>query len=439
MLDIQFIRDNPQVVTEKARQKGYNVNVDRILALDKELRERIPLLDSLYHDRNEWASKFKTNKPTNEEVETGRKLKEKIQEIAQGNGIYEQDIDEVKKEYDTLLRSVPNMPVDDVPVGHSEADNIVTKQVGEPKAYGFTPKNHWELTSIQDLIDKPRAAKVAGSRFVYLKGDLVTMQFALVQLVMNRLSDSALIQQLIKDNQLNLSAKPFIPVLPPAIVNTKAYLVTTRLDAQETTYKLSDDEMWLNASAEHSLCNMYIDEILKLEDLPIRYLGYATSFRREAGSYGKDTEGIIRMHQFDKLEMEVFCTPESGLEEHKLLIAIEEYLMNLLQLPYRVLLKCTADIGKPNARGVDIEVWFPGQGKYRETHSADYMTDYQARSLRTRFRRSDKNVDLVHTNDATALAFPRLTAAIIENYQTEDGHIIIPEVLREFMGGRDEI
>jgi seryl-tRNA synthetase len=184
---------------------------------------------------------------------------------------------------------------------------------------------------------------------------------------------------------------------------------------------------------------MYMDEVIDEKLLPIRYVGYSTSFRREAGTYGKDTEGILRMHQFDKLELEVFSTPETGLDEHKLLVAIQEYLVQKLELPYEVLLKCTADIGKPNARGIDINTWFPGQGKYRETHTADYMTDYQARSTRTRVRKDTGEVVNLHTNDATAFALGRIMAAIIENNQTADGHIIIPEVLRKFMAGKEEI
>jgi seryl-tRNA synthetase len=183
---------------------------------------------------------------------------------------------------------------------------------------------------------------------------------------------------------------------------------------------------------------MYINEVIPEESLPIRYIGYATSFRREAGSYGKDTEGILRMHQFDKMEMEVFSTPETGLDEHKLLIAIDEYMVSQLGLPYHVLMKCTADIGKPNARGVDIETWMPGEGKYRETHTADYMTDYQARRMKTRLRRSDGSIEFVHTNDATAFALGRIMVAIMENRQTKDGHIIIPDVLLPFMMGKIE-
>jgi seryl-tRNA synthetase len=432
MLDIQFIRDNPERVIEKSKQKGYDAPVIELLKIDVSRRELQTKVELLRQKRNELAAEAKGHSPTPENVKTGKTYKQDLT-------VSEKELKSLDDKYGLLLKSIPNIPLDDVPVGASEAENKVTKKIGEPINYDFVPKNHWEIESAINLIDKSRAAKVAGSRFVYLKGDLVKLQFAIIQWTLEQLSDERFIEKIIRENGLDLVAKPFIPVLPPALVNTKAYEATTRLNAEETTYKLADDELWLNASAEHSLCNMYMDEIIPESELPIRYIGYATSFRREAGTYGKDTEGTIRMHQFDKLEMEVFSTPESGLDEHKLLIAIEEYLVATIGLPYQYLQKCTADIGKPNARGIDIEVWFPGQGKYRETHTADYMTDYQARSLRTRLRRADNNTEFIHTNDATAFAFPRFLAAIIENYQTHDGHIIIPEVLKPYMSGKTEI
>jgi seryl-tRNA synthetase len=256
---------------------------------------------------------------------------------------------------------------------------------------------------------------------------------------MQTLGDEKVLEKLIAENNLNVSAKPFTPVLPPAMLRTEPYTASARLNAEEVTYKLADDDLWLNASAEHTLCTMYWNEILPEEMLPIRYIGYSTSFRREAGTYGKDTEGIIRMHQFDKLEMEVFSLSETGLDEHLLQVAVQEYLVQQLDLPYQVLQKCTADIGKPNARGIDIETWFPGEGKYRETHTADFMTDYQARDLKIRTRRKDGKTELVHTNDATAFALGRIMAAIMENNQTADGHFAVPEVLREFMGGQSEV
>jgi seryl-tRNA synthetase len=256
---------------------------------------------------------------------------------------------------------------------------------------------------------------------------------------MQTLGDQRVIEKLVAENNLSISTKPFTPILPPAMLRTKPYVASARLDAEEVTYKIEQDDLWLNASAEHTLCTMYWNEILPEEMFPIRYIGYSTSFRREAGTYGKDVEGILRLHQFDKLEMEVFSTPETGLQEHKLQIAIQEYLLQQLGVPYRVLQKCTFDIGKPNASGYDMEAWLPGQGKYRETHTADYMTDYQARDLKIRIRRNNGQLQLVHTNDATAFALGRIMIAIMENFQQADGHIVVPEVLRPFMGGQAQI
>ncbi len=432
MLDIQFIRDNPELVKEKSAQKQVKVDIGQLLELDGQRRTRLTQIEALRQKRNEHAEKLKQGKPSESAIADGRAIKDELSKL-------EQDLELIDKKYWPLLKSVPNMPLEDVPVGKSEADNVVVKEVGTKREFDFEPKSHVELAAAKDLIDKERAAKVAGARFAYLKGGLVQLQFALVQWVLQSLSDETILEHIIEANKLELSAKPFVPVIPPALVRTEPYEATARLNAEETTYKLADDELWLNASAEHSLSNMYMDEILAEQDLPIRYIGYSTSFRREAGSYGKDLEGIMRLHQFDKLEMEVFSTAETGLQEHLFLIAIQEYLMQQLGLPYRVLNKCTVDIGGPNARGVDIEAWLPAQAAYRETHTADYMTDYQARRLKTRRRSADGTVELVHTNDATAIAMPRTLIAIMENYQTKDGHIMIPDVLKPYMGGRSEI
>lgn len=432
MLDIQFIRDNPELVKEKSQQKQVKVDIDQLLELDAQRRTRLTQIEGLRAKRNDHADKLKQGKPSEQAIATGRQIKEELSRL-------EKDLELIGQKYWPLLKQVPNLPLDDVPVGESEAENVVVKEVGTKREFDFEPKSHIELATAKDLIDKERAAKVSGARFAYLKGGLVQLQFALIQFVLDTLTNEQIIEQLIREHNLDIPAKPFVPVLPPALVRTEAYEATGRLNAEETTYKLADDELWLNASAEHSLANMYMDEILAESDLPIRYLGYSTSFRREAGSYGKDLEGIIRMHQFDKLEMEVFSTAGSGLAEHQLLIAIQEYLVQQLGLPYRVLNKCTADIGGPNAHGVDIEVWLPSQQAYRETHTADYMTDFQARSLQTRVRSNDGTVALVHTNDATAFALGRALVAIMENCQTKDGHIMIPDVLKPYMGGKTEL
>lgn len=429
MLDIQYIRDNPEVVAQKAKQKNVKVDIPKLIEVDAQRRQLLGDAELLRQLRNQQAASTKGQKPSPEQIEQGKVLKTKLAKI-------ETELEAVETKFNELYKKVPNVSLDTVPVGATEDDNVVVKTVGEPAKFSFKAKSDAELGSLHDTIDKERAAKVAGARFAYLKGDVVRLQFAIMQFVMDALGDEKLIARLVKENNLKVSSKPFTPVLPPAMVKTEPYEASARLDAEEVTYKLAQDDLWMNASAEHSLCTMYMNEILDEKDLPIRYLGYATSFRREAGSYGKDTEGIFRMHQFDKMEMEVFSTAETGLDEHKLLVAIQEYLVQQLELPYQLIQKCTADIGKPNAQGVDINTWMPAQQQYRETHTADYMTDYQARRLQTRVRRTSGAVELVHTNDATAFAMGRILKAIMENYQKDDGTIRVPKVLKPYIGGR---
>lgn len=434
MIDIQFIRENPELVAEKSKQKGYPVDIAKLLELDKQRRDLQTEIDQIRAQRNELAAAGKGNRPTPEQIEQGKQLKEKIAEL-------ETELTPIDSEFMAHLKKVPNMPLEDVPVGASEDENVIAKKVGTIRNFDFTPKTHWEIAEARDLIDKERATKVTGPRFAYIKGGLVRLQLAIEQFVIQTLSDEAVLQKLITENGLNIPAKAFTPVLPPAMIKTSVYDAMDRLEPRDDRYRVGedDDDLWLQGSAEHTLGSMYMDEIIPEEQLPIRYIGFLTSFRREAGTYGKDTEGIIRMHQFDKLEMEVFSTPETSLDEHKLLCAIQEYLVQQLELPYQVIQKCTFDIGKPDARGIDIETWMPGQGKYRETHTADYMTDYQARRLKTRVKCQDSSVQLIHTNDATAFALGRIMVAIMENYQTQNGTIIVPAVLRPFIGGLTEI
>jgi seryl-tRNA synthetase len=431
MLDIQFIRDNPGLVAEKSKQKGYEVDIEQLLGFDKKRRELLVQVEDLRRQRNELTAQSKGQKPSDEQVKAGRELKDKLADLEHKHGSIEQ-------EFQALLKTVPNMPVDDVPVGASENENVVVKQWGDKPEFDFKPKNHWQIGEAKGWIDKDRATRVAGSRFVYLKGDLVLLEFALWQFALSKLTDETVVKQIIADNNLKASTKPFTPVLPPAVAKKEVFEATGRLNKEEQTYKIEDEDLWLNASAEHTLAPMYLNEILDEKDFPLRYVGYTTAFRREAGTYGKDMEGILRLHQFNKLEMECFNLPEDSLQEHLLLVAIQEYLMQQLGLPYQVLNKCTADIGFPNARGVDIDVWLPGQGKYRETHTADYITDFQARGMKTRVRRKDGKVELAHTNDATAFS-QRPLIAIIENFQTKEGNVKVPKVLQPFMGGKTEI
>jgi seryl-tRNA synthetase len=433
MLDIQFIRDNPELVAEKSKQKGYEVDIPKLLETDKSRRELVQKIEDVRSKRNALAGGLKQAKPDQAQIDAGKKLKDELNKL-------EDSLKPIDEQYLELLKQVPNLPAHDVPVGASEADNRVAKEWGDKPKFNFKPKNHWELAEQRGLIDKARAAKVAGARFAYLKGDLVKLQFALIQFVIDTLTNQQKVKKIVQDFKLEgVSDKPFTPILPPLMIKTDVYDAMDRLEPRDDRYQITGEELWLQGSAEHTLGSMYLDEILPVEQFPIRYLGYATSFRKEAGTYGKDTEGIIRMHQFDKLEMESFTLPEDGLREHYFMIAIQEYLMQQLNLPYRVLQKCTADIGKPNARGIDLEVWLPGADVYKETHTADYMTDYQARRLRTRAQKTGEPPVLVHTNDATAFALGRTLVAIIENYQTKDDKINIPKVLQPYINGQTEI
>lgn len=429
MLDIRFVRENPEKVQKNADAKGYGISIAELLERDADRRHLQQRADELREKRNAFSTKMKGGRPSDDMIAEGKGIKEELATV-------EASLKEADDAYLTLLKKVPNMALADVPIGASEDENVVAKKVGEPTVFAFKPKNHAEIADVKGWLDKERAAKVAGSRFAYLKGDLVKLQFAIIQFVMDKLSDQTFIDEVIRENNLKVSNTPFIPVLPPFMLRTELYDAMDRLEPRDDRYKIEDEDLWLQGSAEHVLGSMHADEIFDEQQLPLRYIGYATSFRREAGTYGKDMEGMFRMHQFDKLEMESLGVAEAGLDEHLFMVAIQEKIMQLLELPYQVLLKCTADIGKPNARGIDIEAWMPGQDKYRETHTADYMTDYQARRLKTRVRREDGSLELIHTNDATALPLSRGPIAIIENHQQEDGSVRIPEALRPYLGGK---
>ncbi|MBL8159825.1 serine--tRNA ligase [Candidatus Saccharibacteria bacterium] len=429
MLDIRFIHDNATRVQEASEQKGYKVNIAELLSIDDSRRDLLASVESLRQKRNEIAGSMKGGKPSAELVEEGKRIKAEL-------ATQEEELRAIDEQFLKLLKQVPNMPMPDVPVGASEDENVVVKTVGDKPEFAFEPKSHWQLAEARDWIDKERAAKVAGARFAYVKGELALLWLAVVNFGVSVLTNEETLKKIIADAGIDVPSTPFRLVFPPAVAKTDVYEATGRLNKEEQTYKLADDDLWLNASAEHTLCAMYYKEILDEAQLPLRYVGYTTAFRREAGTYGKDTEGIFRLHQFDKLEMESFTTGDTSLQEHFLMIAIQEYLMSQLGLPYQVLNKCTADIGKPNARGVDIEVWLPSQGKYRETHTADLITDYQTRSLQTRVRRTGGEVELAHTNDATAFS-QRPLIGILENFQNEDGTVTVPEVLRPFLGGRE--
>ena len=432
MLDINYIRDNRQKVEDAIKNKGYTIDLDEILQLDDARKELSQKTDILRQERNQISSQMKNGQPDQALISRGKEIKQELSSL-------EEKLSSVESDFLAKLKTVPNVSCDDVPVGLSEDENEVAEVCGEPTKFNFEPKNHYEIGQARGWIDKERASKVTGARFAYIKGEMVSLQMAIVNFVMNSLSDEGVIKEICEANHLeHISTKPFTTVLPPLMLRTEMYDAMDRLEPRDDRYKIEGEELWLQGSAEHVLGSMHAGEIFAEQDLPVRYLGYATSFRQEAGTYGKDMEGIIRMHQFDKLEMESFSTKETSREEHELFVAIQRWLIEQLRLPYRVIRKCTFDIGKPDARGIDMEVWLPGQGKYRETHTADYMTDYQSRRLNTRVRRDETGeVELVHTNDATAFALGRIMIAVIENYQNEDMTVRVPEVLRKYLNGKE--
>ena len=433
MIDLHDLRTRPEAYQDAATNKGVKSDVLGFLKLDEERRELQQHVDAMRAEKNS-VSKAVPQMKGDEKAkaiadmkELGDKLKEK-----------EEKLTAIETEWNAAILTIPNLPLPEVPIGHSEDDNVVIREVGTKPSFGFEPKDHMALGTALDIIDVEQAAVVSGSRFAYLKGDAVRLQMAVIQHTFATLADEKLIAKLIKENDLKLAAKPFVPMLPPVIMRRDVMERMDRLQPEDQRYLLPEDGQALVGSAEHTMGPYYMEKTIPEEQLPIRYVGYSSAFRREAGTYGKDMGGILRVHQFDKLEMESFTTAETGAEEQKLIVALQEHLVQSLDVPYRVLQKCTYDIGKPNANGLDIECWVPSQKTYRETHTSDYMTDYQARRLGT-FYKGAEGKKLVHMNDATAFAVGRLLIAILENHQNEDGSVTIPEVLRPYMAGQKTI
>jgi len=414
MLDIKFIRQNPDIVKEGCRKKQVKVDIDRLLEVDKKRRETLQALEDMRAQKNKASKKISETKDEKEK----QKIILQMQELDKNSDRLNKNLKELDEEFSNLMLEVPNLPFEDVPVGKDESENVVLREVGERPKFAFKPKNYLELSERLDLIDVKRAAKVAGTRFGYIKREAVLLEFALVDLAFD-----------------TLTKEGFIPVLPPVMLKPEmargmGYL---EQDDKEEAYFLPQDDLYLVGTAEQSIGTMHANEIFNEKDLPRRYLGFSTCFRREAGSYGKDTKGIFRVHQFDKLEMFSFVKPEDSIKEHKFFLEMEEKLMQFLKIPYRVLNICTGDLGRPAAAKYDIEAWFPSQNQYRETHSTSNCTDFQARRLNIRYREKSGKLNFVHTVNGTAFAIGRTLIAIIENYQQKDGSIRIPEVLQKYL------
>jgi seryl-tRNA synthetase len=429
MLDIELIRKEPEKIKKGIATKnvGHEI-VDEFLKLDEEWRKETAALDALRAKQKKLSEGRK--------IEEAKKNKELIR-------LKSDSVAEVEKKREIALRRIPNPPFDEVPIGKSEKDNVVIREVGEKPKFDFKPRSYLELAEKLNLVDMERAAKTSGSRFGFLLGAAVRLEFALVQLAIKAATDRSLIAKLAKKNNLNIKDSLFVPVMPPVLINKKSMAGMGYLErGAEDVYYLPADDLYLVGTSEQSIGPMHQDEVFEEKDLPRRYLGFSTCFRREAGSYGKDTKGILRVHQFDKLEMFVFAAPEKSRAEHRLMLAIEEYLMQSLGLPYRVLNICTADLSSPAAAAFDIETWMPGQnegvGEYRETQSTSNTTDFQSRRLEIKYRPTEKRAAVkaryVHMLNGTAFAIGRTLIAIFENYQTKEGRIKIPKALQKYVG-----
>jgi len=413
MLDIKFIRENPEKVKQGAKNKGVDIDIDKLLELDAKRREAIAKSEQIKAEQNKLSASGE-GAPSPEIIEKAKALKEEFhtQEAA---------LKEVEAQYDVLMRQIPNPAFDDVPLGKDDSENIVREfgKIKEKPKFDFTPKEHWEIGENLDILDTERAGKVTGSRFYFLKRQGALLELSLINFAFEK-----------------LAKKGFIPVIPPVMVKPEmawamGYLEQTN---DEEAYHLEKDNLYLTATSEQTLGAMHAGETFEENALPLKYVGFSTCFRREAGSFGKDTKGMLRAHQFDKIEMFVFCKPEDAKKEHELLLTIEKELMDDLGLHYQVIDICTGDLGAPAAKKYDIETWMPGQNRYRETHSTSNCTDFQARRLNTRYKDSKTNkLEFVHTLNGTAFSM-RPIIAILENYQQKDGTVEVPKVLQKWTG-----
>ena len=435
MLDIKFIRENKDIVALGAKKKHIEIDLDKLLALDD---ERLMVLRAVEELRSE-VNRVSNDIARDQDPALRLQLIEEMRGVKEDIKRKEENLKKITEEWQKAMLRIPNIPTVDTPEGEDEGGNQVLRAWGEKPEFPFSPKEHDELGKTLGLIDTETAAEVAASRYAYLKGDLVIMQFALIQMCLDILTNEDTLKKIAEEAGLSVDVAKFMPILPPVFIRPVVQMKMARFMTPEEHYLFPNDDLMLIGSAEHTMGSMHMNKIFEEGDLPIRYAGYSTAFRREAGAAGKDTSGILRQHQFDKLEIEVFSLPENSMQEQNFLVAIQEHVLRVLKLPYQVVLVCTGDMGFPDNRQIDIETWMPGQNKYRETHSADSTGGFQSRRLNTRVRRSDGKIEPVHMNDATVIALGRTLIAIMENYQQADGSIIIPEVLRSYMGEREVI
>lgn len=414
MLDLKLLREKPEEIKKALKKKHVDsAKIDIVLNIDKQKRRLTQEVEDLQSKRNKASKEI----PQLKGVEKESRLKE-MQSIKEQLAEREPKLKKLDEDLSAILVTLPNPPLDSVPEGKDDTENKVIKTHGTPRKFDFEPRDHMMLGTALDMIDTETAAEMSGSRFYYLKNQAVLLEFALVQFILNK-----------------LVAKGFTPIIPPVLVKEHAMFATGFFPADRNEiYHVNpqEDNLYLVGTAEVPLAMLYADKVIAAEKLPLRFVGFSTCFRREAGSYGKDTQGILRVHQFDKLEMFSFCHPDKSQEEHELIRSIEEEIMQDLGLHYQVVNICGGDLGAPAAKKYDIEVWIPTQQKFRELTSCSNCTDFQARRANIRFK-DEKGNRFVHTLNGTATAMTRMLIAIMENYQTKDGGFEVPACLKKYL------
>lgn len=414
MLDINFIRENLALVKKSAQEKGYKTDIDAILAQDDQRKTLLQKVEALRTERNAIAAQMKGGKPAPELIEKGKAIKSELSNL-------EKDLDELTATVNAAIKSIPNIILPDVPLGGEESSKEI-KVWGDKHSSGV---DHLDYAISRDWVDFERGAKVAGSKFYYLKNDLALLENALLQFGLQKIAEHGLSYMTV-----------------PYMVSSKVLEGTgfaPKSSDQSDEYFIEGDDLAMIATAEMPLTGYYAGEIIDEDKLPLLYAGYSACFRKEAGTYGKFTRGLFRVHQFNKLEMYAFCLPEQSEEIHQKLLSIEEEILQALEIPYHIINVAAGDMGAPAAKKYDIEFWSPVDQKYREITSCSNCTDFQARSLNIRVRRKDGRLETVHTLNGTAISFARMLMVLIENFAEEGGKLKVPKVLRSYLGNREEL
>ena len=416
MLDPKIIKEKPQIIRDMLKARSVEFNFDELIDSDQKRREFILKTDELRKEKNQVALEISQKKKAGEDVSS---ILSEMKNISEELVKLESSQEEIEKKYSNLALTIPNLIHESVPVGKDETANMEIKKWGEIPKFDFKVNDHIDISENLDLVDLERAAKVAGARFYYLKNDLVQLNQSLIHYALDFLAE-----------------KNYSLAQPPYMINRKSMEgAVIADDFEEVIYKIENEDLYMIGTSEHAIAAMHSDEIIEGKDLPLRYAGVSPCFRKEAGAHGRDQKGIFRVHQFDKIEQFVFARPEESWKEHERMLSVAEDFYQNLEIPYKVTLLSSGDMGKVSAKTYDIEAWMAGQNTYREIVSCSNCLDYQARRLKIRFReKTNEETQYLHTLNSTLVATSRVLVSIMENFQTKDGHIVVPKVLQKYMG-----